>query len=105
MPFYFQHESCRLNLEELPLDRWIKIEEECGLQWPDVLTGKFVVGDAKVAKAVIVQAAEHCGVTLPTLTLKNVVGMITYEPTEAIPEQFNDGIPDPKASGSDPVTT
>jgi hypothetical protein len=104
MPFYFQHADHKVNLEDLPLDRWIKIEEACGLQWPEVLTGKCV-GDAKVAKVVIEQAAEHLGIPVPTLTLKSVVELITFDREETTPDQFVDGIPDPKAPASDPVTT
>ena len=102
MPFYFQHADHKVNLEDLPLDRWIKIEEACGLQWPEILTGKCI-GDARVAKVVIEHAAEHLGIPVPPLTLKAVVELITYAPEETTPEQFVDGIPDPKAGDSEPA--
>ena len=104
MPFYFSHDEKRLNLEDLPLDRWIAIEAECGLAWPDVLTGKCV-GDSKVAKAVIGQACAHLGIEVPPLTLKSVVELITFDREETLPVGFEDGLPDPKAKDSAPATT
>lgn len=104
MPFYFQHDGHKVNLEDLPLDRWITIEKECDEPWPEILSGK-VIGDSLVAKAVIGQACEHLGIPTPQLTLRNVVDMITFERDESVPEQFNDGIPDPKAQASEPATT
>lgn len=104
MPFYFKTDTHSVNLEDLPLDRWIKIEAECGAPWPEILTGK-VIGDAKVAKAVIGQACEHLSIPVPELTLRSIVELIKFEREESTPEQFNDGIPDPKAQGSAPETT
>jgi hypothetical protein len=104
MPFYFNHADKKLNLEELPLDRWIAIEAESGQPWPEVLTGKCI-GDAKVAKAVIGQACGHLGIEVPALTLKSVVELITFDREETLPTEFVDGMPDPKATDSAPVTT
>ena len=104
MPFYFKHGDHKVNLEDLPLDRWITIEQECGQPWPEILTGK-VIGDAKVAKAVIGQVCSHLEIEVPKLTLRAVVDMITYEREETLPTEFSDGIPDPKATDSEPATT
>lgn len=104
MPFIFTHGDRRLDLEDLPLDAWIKIQEATGLTWPEVLTAK-VLGDAKIASSVVAQCAAHLGIEVPTLTLRSMLDAITIEVAENIPEQFNDGVPDPKAPASEPATT
>ncbi len=104
MPFYFQHADKRVALDDLPLDRWVTIQEATGKQWHEILT-RDVIGDVKVARAVIAEAAAFLGVDTPELTLKTMLEVITFESAEIIPEQFNDGIPDPKAGDSEPGTT
>ena len=104
MPFYFTHADKKINLEDLPLERWITIETECGTQWPEILTGKCV-GDAKIARSVIGQACAHLGVEVPTLTLKSVLELITFDREETLPTEYADGLPDPKASDIEAVTT
>ena len=51
------------------------------------------------------EAAAFLGVDAPGLTLKSMLEVITFESAEIIPEQFNDGIPDPKATDSGQATT
>lgn len=104
MPFYFQQGSQRVALDDMPLDRWITIQEATGKQWHEILT-RDVIGDVKVAKAVIAEAAAYLGVEPPELTLKTMLECIVFDAAETIPEQFTDGIPDPKATGSAPETT
>ncbi len=104
MPFYFSTAGKRVALDDLPLEHWITIQEATGKQWPDILT-REVIGDVKVAQAVITEACKHMGVEVPALTLKSMLEAITFEAVENIPEQFNDGVPDPKASASEPATT
>lgn len=104
MPFYFNHAAGKLDLEDMPLDRWIAIQSETGLQWHEVLSGVSIV-DAKVATVVIREACAHLGIEVPALTLRSLLKAITFEQIENVPEQYTDGIPDPKAQGSEPVTT
>ncbi len=104
MPFYFTGGTQRLDLEDLPLDRWVTIQAATGLKWHEVLS-ENVIGDAKVASAVIAECAAHLGITVPPPTLKSAVKMIAFESEANVPEQFNDGVPDPKAPASEPVTT
>lgn len=104
MPFYFQHAGKRVALDDLPLDRWVTIQEATGKQWHEILT-RDVIGDVKVAQAVVAEAVAFLEVEAPALTLKSMLEAITFESAEIIPEQFTDGIPDPKAVASEPVTT
>lgn len=105
MPFYFKHAEHKIDLEDLPLDRWITVQEETGHMWHEVLS-QTVLGDAKVAKSVAVQCCAQLGIEYPNPTLKTLVGgMLSFEAEANVPEQFNDGIPDPKVPATDPATT
>lgn len=103
MPFYFKHGDHKVNLEDLPLDRWITIEAESGSSWIEVLSGKL--GESRVAKSVIVQACEHLGIDVPPLTIRKLANMLVFEKEESLPTEYADGIPDPKATDSEPATT
>jgi len=104
MPFYYNHPGGKFDLEDLPLERWVTIQSATGMSWPDILTGK-VLGDAKVAQVVVGEVCAHLGITAPTLTIRTLLESVTFEAKENVPEQYNDGVPDPKASASAPVTT
>lgn len=103
MPIYFVHDAIKFDLEKLPLTRWVNIQEKTGCLWPDVLTGRLV-GDAKVAQVVIAEVAEHVGATVPEPTLASLSETFVFEAKPNLPEQYTDGVPDPKATGSSPTT-
>lgn len=105
MPFYFTHADKKLNLEDLPLDRWIAIQEQTGFTWADILSGGTIVGDAKVVRAVVKEVSAHLGVEPPEMTLRGAVDVITFETGETLPAEFADGIPDPKATDTEAETT
>jgi hypothetical protein len=100
----FKHDGVSYDVEELPLDRWIKIQEQTGRQWHECLN-KTLLADAKVAKAVLEACAAEAGVTLPALTVKTMMQLFRFDAVENTPVQYNEGIPDPKAKGSDLATT
>jgi hypothetical protein len=104
MPFIFNHAGKKLDLEDLPLERWTRIQEVTGLTWPEVLSGK-VLGDSKVTQVVLAQVAEHLEITLPALTIRSAMELIKWEREPNIPETFNEGMPDPKAPASEQATT
>ena len=105
MPFYYNHpDKDRLDLEDLPLDSWIAIQVATGMTWPQII-GANTIGDATVAKAIIVEACKVLGVEPPALTLRTMLTLISYEQVETVPTQFDEGLPDPKATGSDQETT
>lgn len=107
MPFYFTHpDKPPLDLDDLPLDVWIAIQQATGKRWPE-LVGPGMIGDAAVAKAAIAEVCKHLGVGVPDgLTLKSAVALFRYdEATESTPTQYEDGVPDPKATASGSATT
>jgi len=104
MPYYFKHDAGKFDLEDMPLDRWITIQEQTGKQWHEVLSGQ-ILGDAKVANAVVVQACAHLGIEAPRLTIKTLVDVLFWAEGETIPTEFVDGSPDPKAPATEAATT
>ena len=106
MPFYYQHpDKDRLDLDDLPLDSWIAVQAATGKTWPQMI-GANTIGDAVVAKAIIAACCTHLGVDAPTLTLRKMLEVLTYDrDTETLPAQFEAGIPDPKATDTGQETT
>ncbi len=108
MPFFFKHpdQTTRIDLDDLPLDSWIAIQEATGKTWPQ-LVGPGMIGDAAVAKVVVAEVCKHLGAPVPAgLTLKSTVALFEYdEGAETTPTQYTDGMPDPKVTGSGPETT
>ncbi len=104
MPFMFKHADKQLDLEDLPLERWITIQQSTGKQWHEVL-GATVLGDVQVASAVITECAAHLGIQMPALSLREMLNVIVFITSDNLPGEFTDGIPDPKASAIEPATT
>lgn len=105
MPFVYCNAGVEFDIEELPLDRWIEVQKATGLQWHQCLT-QNMLGDVTVAKAVLAACAAETGTTLPErITVKTMIDLIQWREGENTPQQYTEGIPDPKASGSEPATT
>ena len=107
MPFFFKHpdQPTRIDLDDLPLDSWIAIQEATGKTWARIMTAS-PIGDAVAAKAIIAECCKHLGVEAPTgVTLRGMIDLLSFDPVETIPTQFTDGLPDPKVTDSDQATT
>jgi hypothetical protein len=105
VPFVYCNAGVEFDIEELPLDRWIEVQKATGLQWHQCLT-QNMLGDVTVAKAVLDACAAETGTTLPArLTVKTMIELIQWRSGENTPQQFSEGLPDPKAQGSEPATT
>lgn len=104
MPFYFKHPGGKLDLEDLPLDRWTAIQQATGIEWHQVLTTRLL-GDTAVAQAVVKEASAFLGIEPPSLTLRTLMDTLFFEAGETVPAQYNDGMPDPKATASEAATT
>lgn len=105
MPFHYVNGAVSFDVEDLPLDAWIEVQNQTGKQWHECV-GRGLLADVKVAKAVLEQCARVTGTTLPdVLTVKTVLELFQHREAENRPVGFNEGIPDPKAKGSDQVTT
>lgn len=105
MPFFYSHPGQpALDLEDMPLDSWITIQTDTGKTWPQLL-GANTIGDAVVAKAIIAEACKVLGVDPPPLTLRQMLDRITFRDVETVPTQFDEGLPDPKATATDQAMT
>lgn len=104
MPFFYVNGDTRFDIEDLPLDRWITIQKATGLQWHQCV-GRNLLGNAEVAKAVLVECAAETGTDLPSLTVRKMVALFEFEDREDRPVEYNDGLPDPKAKATDQETT
>ena len=93
------------DVEDLPLDRWVTIQQATGKQWHECLSNALLA-DVAVAKAVLEACAAETGTTLPApLTVKQVLKLFKFDAKENTPTQYNEGVPDPKVKGTEPETT
>lgn len=105
MPFYYVNGSTEFDIEELPLDRWIEIQKVTGKEWHQCLN-RTLFGNLLVAKAVLEACAAETSTTLPSpMKIKDVLQLLSHRQAENTPSQYNEGVPDPKAKGSEPETT
>lgn len=106
MPIYFTPDAdTRYPVDDLPVERWITIQRVTGRQWHECL-GREMVADLVVAKAVLDECAAETGKPLPErLTLSTLLDLLRFDLGETTPTAYTDGMPDPKASGTDPATT
>lgn len=104
MPFFYVNGDTKFDLEDLPVDRWIAIEQATGLKWHQVLAGT-PMDTMAIAKAVIGECAAETGTTPPAINPRTVFDLLKFEPGENRPDQYDEGVPDPKATGSEPATT
>lgn len=111
MPFYYVNGDTRYDLEDLPIDSWVKVQQATGKQWHQILSynkatdALEVIGNAEVAKAVLTECASVTGTELPALTVRSMLELLRFEAGESRPTDFEDGMPDPKATATDPETT
>ena len=104
MPIIFQCDGKRMDIEDLPLEEYVKIAEVTGMQWWQITTSHPAT-NAAVAGMMVVACAKHLGIETPVLTPKTVVTLFEVEQAESVPTVYNDGIPDPKAQAPEVETT
>lgn len=103
MPIYFVHDTAKVDVEDLPLDEYAKIQEATGLQWWEVAGNPM--RHAKASRLLAEACARFAGVSLPDpITPKVIVSLFTVEAAPNVAEVFDDGIPDPKAVGGQATT-
>ena len=105
MPIYFVHETARVDIEDVPLDDYIAIEAATSLPWYEVAANPM--RHAKAGKMLAEVCARIAGVPLPDpFSVRDLVEVFDVVSSVANrPEQYTDGIPDPKAPASEPETT
>jgi hypothetical protein len=104
MPIYFTHDGARLDVDDIPLAVFADIKDKTGIEWWQVAANpmRYAGAGELLAKA----CADITGVKLPeVITAGNFTKLFTVdEAVKNLPDEFNDGIPDPKA-GDEPATT
>ncbi len=111
MPYYITlPDQERFCVDDLPLDRWAKIEKQTGIGWAEALSVNdkgfgVLVANAAVAVAVVAEVCDILAAEMPVLTVGTIGDVFRFELKANVPEQFVDGAPDPKASGTGPATT
>ncbi len=104
MPIIFVHDGHELDIDDLPLDTYIELEASTSMQWHQLASNPLRT--AKGGSALAQACAAHLGIELPPLTPRLLVDLFDMRPNEPNrPTQYQDGVPDPKAKGSDPETT
>jgi hypothetical protein len=103
MPAYFVHGGARLDVDDIPLEVYVKIHAETGLEWWEVAPAPM--RSTKAASILFREACVIAGVAPPAeLTPKTLFAGFVIEAGENRATEFDDGIPAPKAE-VEPATT
>jgi hypothetical protein len=104
MPIFFTHNGARLDIEDLPLEVYASIQDATGLQWWEVAANPM--RHAKAGELLFRAAAKHVGVDVPDPVTVRVLtaGFTVDTDVKNLPDEYTDGIPDPKAE-AEPATT
>lgn len=103
MPVIFQYDGHELDVDDLPLDKYIEIEAATSVPWYELASNplRYASGGTALAKA----CAAHLGVELPAITPRLFIDLFDRRAEENRPTEYDEGMPDPKAKGSEPETT
>lgn len=103
MSFHFKYEGADVDIDDVPLSVYAQIEKETDVSWFQLQRSPLRYADAgeRLAKA----CARIAGVELPELTPRLLVEVFDLVEGENRPSEYQEGMPDPKAEGSEPVTT
>lgn len=103
MPIIFSHNDHELDIDDVPLSVYAEIEKAHGVPWYKLTANpmQFAAAGEALAKA----CATQVGVELPALTPKLLVKLFEVRTGENRPTEYDEGMPDPKAKGSEPETT
>lgn len=103
MPIVFKYDDQSVDIEEVPLAVYGEIEKQTKVPWYDLAASpmRHAVAGELLAK----ECAKIAGVDLPPLTPRLLVKVFDVVKESNVPTEFEDGMPDPKAKGSEPETT
>lgn len=105
MAVLFTHDGKELDVDDVPMSVYAEIERDAGLPWHVVTRTPMALSQAG---PMLAQAcAKILDVELPDeITPRVLVTLFEVRDNEVNrPGEFSDGMPDPKAEGSDPATT
>ena len=101
--FHFRYEGHDVDIDDVPLSVYAEIEKVTTVRWFDLQRSpvRYADAGAMLAKA----CADIAGVELTTLTPRLFVDVFELVDAENRPTEYDDGMPDPKATASDQGTT
>ncbi len=103
MPWQFSYEDHKVFIDDLPLDKFVEIEKETGIEWFRLSRSPLLYAEA--GKMVAEACAELAGVEMPPLTPRTFSDLFDLVDEPESPTEFTDGVPDPKAPDTEPGTT
>lgn len=104
MPIMFQHDGQRLDVDDVPLDTLITIQEKTGVEWYRL--NARPLAHAAAGQMLARECAKILGVELPeTITPRVFVDLFEVVDEPNLPTEYQDGMPDPLEPGSEPETT
>ena len=105
MAIEFRYGGKSIDLDDVPLDVYVKIENDTKVPWYQLAAAPAL--NAAAGQMLARECSSLLGVELPAkLTPRIIVELFekTEEPDNR-PDEFEEGIPVPKAEASEPVTT
>lgn len=103
MPFEFRYGGKTVDIEEMPLDVYVKIEAETGVAWYQLSAAPARY--ARAASMLAAECAKHLEIDPPKMTPKALIQMFELVDEPNKPTEYEDGLPDPKAADSEAATT
>lgn len=105
MAIEFRYDGKSIDLDDVPLDVYVKIENETKVPWYQLAGAPAL--HAAAGQMLARECSALIGVELPAkLTPRIILDVFdkTEEPDNR-PDEFDEGIPVPKAEASEPATT
>ena len=103
MPFHFKYDGKQVDIDDVPLSVYADIEDATKVTWYQLSAAPARY--ARAAELLAKECAKIVGVTLPPLTPAMLVDVFDLVEEPNRPVEYTDGMPDPKAEGSEPGTT
>jgi len=104
MPVMFKYEGHEIDVDDVPMETYAAIEQTTKVPWYRLTQAP--AGHAAAGPMLARRCAEMLGVTLPDpITPKVLVTLFEIVDEPNRPAEFTDGMPDPKAPGSETETT
>lgn len=103
MPIMFKLDGQELDIDDVPLSVYAEIEKATDVPWYRLAANpmQHAAAGEQLAKA----CAKQLGVDLPAMTPKVLVQVFEIVTGDNRPTEYSEGMPDPKAEGSEPETT
>ena len=104
MPMMFVWDDQSIDIDDVPMEDYAAIEKTTSIPWYRLTQSPM--SHAAAGPMLARKCADILGVTLPDpITPKILVTLFDAVEEPNLPTEFTDGMPDPKAQGSEVETT